>query len=396
MAGLHGSAWRAATLPARAVALAALLPLSACFSASPASLRPAGRVGPAPPLTSSWPRAALRAGRRAACRVRLSGVRSGVHRGGGLGAGAVRMVESPIAGAAVSDEGFVVFLSYMATGRYFEEEMYIPVVVNCEDTDVVQSPEALTLLQLLQGIDMATPLLPPDALQKAYKEMYGDIHSVALTEVHVYPPAEPLIGLPRSAGAGGPGGAESDSSADKAQSLSAEQRELREAKILQRAPDLVKALKHLNVGVDEDRAIGLLRTYASAEGDLDRGAFSEALAAARVPANLRPPGSLATFTLVAVTDDSVGKELNVSAFVALSLHLRHKAPVVIKGGRRAPGVGEVMPLHPRLVHTRLLYTRFCSRDADSLLPGLARAHATCVRTRSVQTRGDRTALMIVD
>jgi hypothetical protein len=359
MASLYGSSWKDATLPARAVALVALvalLPLSACFSASPTSLRSAGRVGPAPPLPGAWPRAALRAGQRAGCRARLSGVWSGIHRSGRLGAGAARMVESPIAGATVSDDGFVVFLSYMASGRYFEEEMYIPVVVNCEDTDVVQSPEALTLLQLLQGIDMATPLLPPDALPKAYEELYGDVGSVALTEVHIYPPTEPLIGRPRAAGAGGPGGAESDSSTDKALSLSAEQRALREAKILQRAPDLVKALKHLNVRVDEDRAIGLLRTYASAEGDLDRGAFSEALAAARVPVNLKPPGSLATFTLVAVTDDSVGKELNVSAFVALSLHLRHKAPVVIKGGRRAPGVGEVMPLHPHLVHTRLLAT----------------------------------------
>ena len=124
----------------------------------------------------------------------------------------------------------------------------------------------------------------------------------------------------------------------------------REAKIQQRAPDLVKALKHLNVIVDQDRAIDLLRTYSSVDGDLDRSAFSEALAAARVPANLKPPGSQASFTLVAVTDDSVGKELNVSAFVALSLHLRHKVPVVIKGGRRAAGEPEVFvlprPLRP--------------------------------------------------
>jgi len=237
------------------------------------------------------------------------------------------MVVSPIAGASVSSDGFVVFLSYTASGRYFEEDMYIQAVVSCVDTDVVKSPEALTLLQLMQGIDMATPLLPPDALQRAYV----DVGSVLLSEVHCYPPADV-----RNCG-DAMRGSDADLFAGKKLEISPEQTERREAKMQQRAPDLVKALKTVNVVVDLKRAMGLLRVYSSEEGDLDRNGFADSLAAARVPTNLKLPESLPTFTLVAVTDDSVGKEVNVSAFVGLSLHLRHKAPIVVKGGRRAPG-----------------------------------------------------------
>ena len=250
------------------------------------------------------------------------------------------MVVSPIAGASVSADGFIVLLEYKVAGRYFEEDMYIPVVVSCADTDVVKSPEALTLLQLMQGIDMATPLLPPDALQKAYVDM----ESVALTEVHVYPPEDINSGRPRKDGA--KRGHDADLFAGRELQISDEQWERRESKLQQRAPDLVKALKTVNVAVDLERAIELLRTYASEEGDLDRTGFSDALAAARVPANLKPPGSLPTFTLVAVTEDSVGKEVNVSVFVGLGLHLRHKAPIVIKGGRRSPGDEKVSHAHP--------------------------------------------------
>ena len=339
----------------RVASFMVLLPLSACFSSLIVSSWPR-RFGLLPPSLGasarpgSWP--AVVGGQRAGCQLRAPEGRAGISRASrsGSGASSVRMVESPIAGATVSDDGFVVFLSYMASGRYFEQDMYIPVVINCDDTTVVKSPEALTLLQLLQGIDMATPLLPPDALQLAYKDLYGDVGSVALTEVHMYPPTDPLIGQRRETGSKFDGGASSVQG--EALSLTAVETANREAKIQQRAPDLVKALKHLNVIVDQDRAIDLLRTYSSVDGDLDRSAFSEALAAARVPANLKPPGSQAAFTLVAVTDDSVGKELNVSAFIALSLHLRHKVPVVIKGGRRAAGEAEVSllsrPLRPTL------------------------------------------------
>jgi hypothetical protein len=267
------------------------------------------------------------------------------------GAAAVSMVESPIAGASVSKDGFVVFLSYQEQGRYFEQDKLIPLVISPVDTEKVQSPEALTFLQLLQGIDMATPLLPPDALKRQYEEE-GE---VALSEVHMYPPQDA-----RGTSERGP---DSQLDTDRVLELSGEQQERRETKIQEKAPDLVKALKTLNLDVDLDRAVSLLRSHASEDGDLDRNAFSTVLAAARVPVNIQPAGSLPIFTLVALTENSVGREVNVSAFVGLSLHLRHKVPLVIKGGRRAPGNGKVSRFIPPLLADTL-----CIFSPCSLLP----------------------------
>ena len=298
----------------------ALLGSSAGFT--PPLLLRGARSSPAESaeLTSSkW--ILSRAPVRGACPHLPPPSRLGVSRAGG--ASLMRMVESPIAGASVSPDGFVVMLSYLASGRFFEQDKMIPVVISPEDTEVVKSPEALTFLQLLQGIDMATPILPPDALEKEYGE-----EGIELAEVHVYPPAAEHLHSARASSA--------DHFPSSVLELSEDQKVRREARIQQRAPDLVKALGTLNVEVNEERAIELLRAHASVEGDLDRSAFSTVAAAARVSKNSRPQVRLPTFTLVGVTQDSVGKEVNVSAFVGLGLHLRHKVPLIIKGRRAAP------------------------------------------------------------
>ena len=298
----------------------ALLGSSAGFT--PPLLLRGARSSPAESaeLTSSkW--ILSRAPVRGACPHLPPPSRLGVSRAGG--ASLMRMVESPIAGASVSPDGFVVMLSYVASGRFFEQDKMIPVVISPEDTEVVKSPEALTFLQLLQGIDMATPILPPDALEKEYGE-----EGIELAEVHVYPPAADHLHSARASSA--------DHFPSSVLELSEDQKVRREARIQQRAPDLVKALGTLNVEVSEERAIELLRAHASVEGDLDRSAFSTVAAAARVNKNSRPQVRLPTFTLVGVTQNSVGKEVNVSAFVGLGLHLRHKVPLIIKGRRAAP------------------------------------------------------------
>ncbi len=243
--------------------------------------------------------------------------------------------------------------------RYFEEDRYIPVVISSQDTDVVRSPEALTLLQLMQGIDMGTPLLPPDALQRAYDEPGSALRprdpktgqrayepeSVALTEVRIYPPRP-----------GANFGRDSELAPGRALDISSEQMALRDSVIRARAPDLVKALRTLNVIIDSDRAVDLLRAYSSEKGDLDRAAFSDTLAAARVPVSRSPKSPWArsppTFSLVAVTSESVGQEADVSAFVGLSLHLRHRVPIVVKGGRRAPGDTKVSLQRPGFLSQR--------------------------------------------
>jgi len=271
---------------------------------------------------------AVLSGRRTANRLPLRGANPGDVCGPKMN------LESPIAGASVSDDGFVVFLSSSGVGVDLKEEMYIPVTVSPADTDVVKSPEALTILQLLQGIDMATSsLLPLDALQREY----GDIESVLLTEVHLYPPAFP-------------DGTHDDRESEPVHTsndlqISEEQNVQRESAMRKRAPDLVRALKSVNVVLSESRAVDLLRIHSSVDGDLDSKSFSKVVAAARIPANQKPLNTLPSFALSAVTGESVGREVNVSSFVGLGLHLRHQAPVIAKSCRQHCGEAEpVLPL----------------------------------------------------
>ena len=63
-------------------------------------------------------------------------------------------------GLSVSPSGFVALLAD------YERERWLPLGINEEDTETASSPEALTLLQLLQGIDLAGAVLPPELLQR--------------------------------------------------------------------------------------------------------------------------------------------------------------------------------------------------------------------------------------
>ena len=67
-----------------------------------------------------------------------------------------------LGGFSVSASGFVALIVNMQQ----ENARLLPLEVNSQDTEVAQTPEALTLLQLLQGIDLAGASLPPDALQQ--------------------------------------------------------------------------------------------------------------------------------------------------------------------------------------------------------------------------------------
>ena len=66
---------------------------------------------------------------------------------------------SSVAGASVSDSGFWIILG-------LSDDQYWPVQVtdSDEDTASATSIESLTLLQLISGVDMAGPLLPPERL----------------------------------------------------------------------------------------------------------------------------------------------------------------------------------------------------------------------------------------
>lgn len=66
-----------------------------------------------------------------------------------------------LAGVSVSPEGFWVILSVPQEGFW-----PIQVTSNLDDSSAATSPEALTILQLISGVDMAGAILPPDVLSK--------------------------------------------------------------------------------------------------------------------------------------------------------------------------------------------------------------------------------------
>ena len=65
----------------------------------------------------------------------------------------VSLLDWPIAGVTVSPEGFRVALTSADRARC------APLVVSPRDTDSVASPEVLTLMQLMAGIDCATTVV---------------------------------------------------------------------------------------------------------------------------------------------------------------------------------------------------------------------------------------------
>mmetsp|Transcript_9151 Transcript_9151/g.14194 ORF Transcript_9151/g.14194 Transcript_9151/m.14194 type:complete len:319 (-) Transcript_9151:119-1075(-) len=66
-----------------------------------------------------------------------------------------------IAGVSVSPQGFWAFLRIPGQGYW-----PIQITHNPQDSDSSTSPESLTLLQLISGVDMAGAVLPPDILAK--------------------------------------------------------------------------------------------------------------------------------------------------------------------------------------------------------------------------------------
>jgi hypothetical protein len=69
---------------------------------------------------------------------------------------------SSMVGVSVSPQGFQVVLKTATTQRY----LVIPVTSSHEDSSTTTTPEALTMIQLVNGVDMAGMILPPDVLAK--------------------------------------------------------------------------------------------------------------------------------------------------------------------------------------------------------------------------------------
>ena len=99
---------------------------------------------------------------------------------------------SPLGGVSVSPRGFVAIL---ASPKDDDPQRALAVQIHRGDVDAVVSPTALTILQLLQGIDVATATqLPPDALARALDAEDGD--APRLAKVRVVPAASAAAAPP--------------------------------------------------------------------------------------------------------------------------------------------------------------------------------------------------------
>ena len=107
---------------------------------------------------------------------------------------------SPLGGVSVSPRGFVAIL---ASPKDDDPQRALAVQIHRGDVDAVVSPTALTILQLLQGIDVATATqLPPDALARALDAEDGDAPRLAKVRVvpaasaAAAPPPAPVVEAP--------------------------------------------------------------------------------------------------------------------------------------------------------------------------------------------------------
>ena len=69
---------------------------------------------------------------------------------------------SSIAGVSVSSDGFQVVLETATSQKYIT----LPVTSSSEDEHATTTPESLTIIQLINGVDMAGTMLPPDILAR--------------------------------------------------------------------------------------------------------------------------------------------------------------------------------------------------------------------------------------
>jgi len=214
-----------------------------------------------------------------------------------------RPLMAPFGGVSVSPEGFVAIL---ASPKDDSPQRALPVLVHRADVDGVVSPFALGLLQLIQGIDVATAaVLPPDALETCFDGASDGATPRTLRRVRVVaataPRPEPVP--ERSA-------AFEDVVAEKAEKL----RGALSSGLGVAAP----------AGVAED----LLRVHAADDGSLSREGFAAVVAACREAAG---PVSRDPYTAFQLVSDD-GATTDVSPFLGFALALRHKAPLDLGAG----------------------------------------------------------------
>ena len=263
----------------------------------------------------------------------------------------------PIHGVTVSPEGFRVILTSPARDRA------APLVISAADTDRVQSPEVLTIMQLMSGIDMATPVFPIDAVASAFGSP-----DAALAEVRVAPSSPTAIIEDQATDSVEKVGAGDEYLQGSGGGLASNRAAARRAL---KAPKMLGALRTLLPGqpVDAADVIGLMRVHADDDGEVSREGFSAIVAALREKLQSRSSFDTermkATWTLVSKT----GEVVEVAPFVGFACVARYRCPLAVQsdlfeeGNGISLGAGELEQHYPRMRTVEMLRDEAKDRSA---------------------------------
>lgn len=201
-------------------------------------------------------------------------------------------------------------------------------VVSSKDKRQVRSAEALCLVQLAGGLDLGTPILPPDILARLVAEETGR----SARELR------PKIGLRRVEVVAvlNKGEGQTEQNGPKEAPQVPRSTPERDAILESQAPKLLGAVNKLPglMGeCDVEQVVDALRIHADGDGKLDRDGFSALLETLRRDVNAAEPDKV-RFVLVVSVDDDDGSETEMripapSTVVGVGLALRYKVDLVV-------------------------------------------------------------------
>jgi len=200
------------------------------------------------------------------------------------------------------------------------DRRWTSVVISPQDKDRVKSPEALTCVQLAGGLDLGTPILPPDTLAKLVAKDDDEIQylrrRVSLSKVTVVPNAD----FSES---------DDDETILNNTPLSTPERDQNIKDGKEKVFKAIQSLPNLD-DVTLDQVYDAMQLHTDKEGKVDREAFTNILEYLRQ--QRKPPSSSKLqFELLVniLTDDGV-KQTTVTtnkAIIALGLAMRYKVEV---------------------------------------------------------------------
>ena len=254
-------------------------------------------------------------------------------------------IQPGIAGFSVDPE--LGFVSILATND--DNPHWIPAVISPVDKDRPKSAEALTCVQLAGGLDLGTPILPPNTLTKLVADHKSEEEDMGANSSNDAPSASTRLSLTKVTALPNP-----DANNDKKISIEEEMKEVvattpeRDQAILDAIPKLEKAVKTLpglekSTTEDVTKAV---KQFADSKGMVDMTAFSSILDALR---EANTPSTLLASPLfrleVSIIDGDGISQATIDTsnpMVALGLAMRYKVTIDVEDidGHKQVGKGK--------------------------------------------------------